>query len=141
MVVSITRRNYFRPTLRALGFREMRVHDLRHTAASLWLATGFEPHKVAQIWLGGTEKANVVVDISATLELKNGVKLIGGFAGTETLASQSIPAGHVTILNGGGTTTVVSGLDNAASTVLIVITVVATVLAMKIQAPQKSGKG
>jgi spermidine/putrescine transport system permease protein len=30
---------------------------------------------------------------------------------------------------------------NAASTVLIVITVVATVLAMKIQAPQKSGKG
>ncbi len=34
------------------------------------LAEGFEPHKVAQIWLGGTEKANVVVDISATLELK-----------------------------------------------------------------------
>ena len=30
---------------------------------------------------------------------------------------------------------------NAASTVLIVITVVATVLAMKLQAPQKSGKG
>ena len=30
---------------------------------------------------------------------------------------------------------------NAASTVLIVITIVATVLAMKLQAPQKSGKG
>ena len=30
---------------------------------------------------------------------------------------------------------------NAASTVLIVITVVATILAMKLQAPEKSGKG
>ena len=30
---------------------------------------------------------------------------------------------------------------NAASTVLIVITVVATVIAMKLQAPAKSGKG
>ena len=30
---------------------------------------------------------------------------------------------------------------NAASTVLIVITVVATVLAMKMQAPDKTGKG
>jgi len=30
---------------------------------------------------------------------------------------------------------------NAASTVLIVITVVATILAMKLQAPEKAGKG
>ncbi|MET4781241.1 tyrosine-type recombinase/integrase [Glaciihabitans sp. UYNi722] len=45
------RRNYFRPALRALGLQEMRVHDLRHTAASLWLAAGFEPYKVSR-WLG-----------------------------------------------------------------------------------------
>jgi integrase len=51
MVVSITRRNYFRPALRVLGLQEMRVHDLRHTAASLWLAAGFEPYKVSR-WLG-----------------------------------------------------------------------------------------
>ena len=51
MVVSITRRNYFRPALRAVGLREMRVHDLRHTAASLWLAAGFEPWEVSR-WLG-----------------------------------------------------------------------------------------
>ena len=34
------------------------------------LAEGFEPHKVAQLWLGGTDTANVVVDIGETLELK-----------------------------------------------------------------------
>jgi integrase len=45
------RRNYFRPTLRALGLQEMRVHDLRHTAASLWLAAGFKPYEVSR-WLG-----------------------------------------------------------------------------------------
>lgn len=45
------RRNYFRPTLRALGLPEMRVHDLRHTAASLWLAAEFKPYEVSR-WLG-----------------------------------------------------------------------------------------
>ncbi|MCU1524242.1 MAG: hypothetical protein JWO18_1136 [Microbacteriaceae bacterium] len=45
------RRNYFRPALRALGYKEMRVHDLRHTAASLWLAAGFQPWEVSR-WLG-----------------------------------------------------------------------------------------
>ncbi|PPG07099.1 MULTISPECIES: tyrosine-type recombinase/integrase [unclassified Rathayibacter] len=29
----------------------MRVHDLRHTAASLWLAAGFQPYEVSR-WLG-----------------------------------------------------------------------------------------
>lgn len=29
----------------------MRLHDLRHTAASLWLAAGFAPYKVSR-WLG-----------------------------------------------------------------------------------------
>jgi len=45
------RRNYFRPALRALGMPDMRVHDLRHTAASLWLAAGFKPYEVSR-WLG-----------------------------------------------------------------------------------------
>jgi integrase len=45
------RRNYFRPALRALGLPEMRVHDLRHTAASLWLAAGLKPYEVSR-WLG-----------------------------------------------------------------------------------------
>jgi integrase len=29
----------------------MRFHDLRHTAASLWLAAGFQPFQVSR-WLG-----------------------------------------------------------------------------------------
>jgi integrase len=45
------RRNYFRPALRAVKLPEMRVHDLRHTAASLWLAAGFKPYEVSR-WLG-----------------------------------------------------------------------------------------
>ncbi|MDH6237892.1 tyrosine-type recombinase/integrase [Cryobacterium sp. CG_9.6] len=45
------RRNYFRYALRAVGLPEMRVHDLRHTAASLWLAAGFKPYEVSR-WLG-----------------------------------------------------------------------------------------
>ncbi|PPF82100.1 hypothetical protein C5C14_03975 [Rathayibacter rathayi] len=45
------RRNYFRPALAAAGLHDMRVHDLRHTAASLWLAAGFQPYEVSR-WLG-----------------------------------------------------------------------------------------
>ena len=42
------RRNYFRPALRELGLPEMRFHDLRHTAASLWLAAGFSTWQVSR---------------------------------------------------------------------------------------------
>lgn len=43
---------YFRPALKKHGVPEgFRLHDLRHTAASLWLAAGIEPFKVSR-WLG-----------------------------------------------------------------------------------------
>jgi integrase len=43
---------YFRPALKAEGLAEdFRLHDLRHTAASLWLAAGFQTYKVSR-WLG-----------------------------------------------------------------------------------------
>lgn len=47
-----------RPKLLAL-----RRHDLRHTAASLWLAAGV-PHKTAQRW-GGWEQLSVFLDVYA----------------------------------------------------------------------------
>lgn len=53
-----------------------------------------------------------------TIALKNGVKIIGGFAGTETSASQSDPAANETILDGGGDSQVVTSSNDAASTVL-----------------------
>lgn len=34
------RRNYFKPALTRAELPAIRVHDLRHTAASLWLAAG-----------------------------------------------------------------------------------------------------
>jgi hypothetical protein len=50
--------------------------------------------------------------------LKNGVKIIGGFAGTETAASQSNPATNATIVDGGGTSQCVVGNGDGPSTVL-----------------------
>lgn len=41
------RRNYIRHALRELGLRDMRLHDLRHTDASLWLAAGFSTFQVS----------------------------------------------------------------------------------------------
>jgi integrase len=49
--VASFRRNYFKPVLRAADLPILRVHDLRHTAASLWLAAGFPPYQVSR-WLG-----------------------------------------------------------------------------------------
>lgn len=49
--VASFRRNYFKPALTAANLPKMRVHDLRHTAASLWLAAGFPPYQVSR-WLG-----------------------------------------------------------------------------------------
>lgn len=49
--VASFRRNYFKPALAAAKLSKMRVHDLRHTAASVWLAAGFPPYQVSR-WLG-----------------------------------------------------------------------------------------
>lgn len=45
------RRNYFKHALTRAELPAMRVHDLRHTSASLWLAAGFPPYQVSR-WLG-----------------------------------------------------------------------------------------
>ncbi len=50
--------------------------------------------------------------------LKSGVKVYGGFAGTESAASASDPVAHRTIISGGGTRRAVRSLNDDASTVL-----------------------
>lgn len=45
------RRNRFETALQQANLPKMRIHDLRHTAASLWLAAGFQPYEVSR-WLG-----------------------------------------------------------------------------------------
>ncbi|MCW2165028.1 Phage integrase family protein [Microbacterium hydrothermale] len=49
--VATFRRNYFKPALVCAQLPAIRVHDLRHTAASLWLAAEFPQHQVSR-WLG-----------------------------------------------------------------------------------------
>jgi integrase len=49
--VSSFRRNYLRPALASADLPMMRLHDLRHTSASLMLAVGFLPYEVSR-WLG-----------------------------------------------------------------------------------------
>lgn len=44
-------RNHFDPAVKRAGLPKMRVHDLRHTAASIWLAAGVFPYEVSR-WLG-----------------------------------------------------------------------------------------
>jgi len=53
----------------------------------------------------------------APIALKNGVKVIGGFAGSETAASQSDPIVNVSIIDGNGNRAVESH-DNGPTTVL-----------------------
>jgi integrase len=43
--------HHYKTALSSLGMPSVRFHDLRHTAASLWLAAGIPPYKVSR-WLG-----------------------------------------------------------------------------------------
>jgi len=55
---------------------------------------------------------------SGTIDLVNGVKIVGGFAGSETAASQSDPITNQTVIDGGGTGVSVTSTDDAGSTML-----------------------
>lgn len=57
------------------------------------------------------------------IELVGGVKIIGGFAGTETQASQSNPVTNVTTIDGGGTQKCLYSEGGGSSTVVLGFTI------------------
>jgi len=65
-----------------------------------------------QIWVAkGTYKPTTGTDQTVSFPLKNGVKIYGGFSGTETSLSQRKPAVNITILS--GDIGVAGGVDNS----------------------------
>jgi integrase len=58
--VNAWRRRMWKPAVGLLGKDELRIHDLRHTAVSLWIAAGASPKEIAT-WAGHTS-VSVVLD-------------------------------------------------------------------------------
>jgi hypothetical protein len=58
--LSSWRSRFFLPATKAAGVRPFRVHDLRHTAVSLWIAAGASPNEVAA--RAGHSLVSVVLD-------------------------------------------------------------------------------
>ena len=75
----------------AAGLPDVRVHDLRHTAASLWLAAGADP-KVVQRVLGHATAA-MTMDLYGHLvdaSLWQAARLIGGTTGASEPSQERI---------------------------------------------------
>src|SRR5262249_1394268 len=75
----------------AAGVPDVRVHDLRHTAASLWLAAGADP-KVVQRVLGHATAA-MTMDLYGHLvdaSLWQAARRIGGTTGASGLPAEPI---------------------------------------------------
>jgi len=54
------RRRFWAPAVQAAGLAPLRIHDLRHTAVSLWIALGAHPKQIAV--LAGHTSVSVVLD-------------------------------------------------------------------------------
>jgi len=57
---SLFRRRFWEPAVAKAGLQPLRIHDLRHTAVSLWIANGAHPKQVAA--LAGHTSVSVVLD-------------------------------------------------------------------------------
>ena len=67
----------------AAGLAEFQVHDLRHTAASVWLGAGADPKVVRRVL--GHATASMTVDLYGPLvdaNLWQAARLVGDISGT-----------------------------------------------------------
>ncbi len=68
------RHRFWIPAVRAAGLESLRIHDLRHTAVSLWIAAGASPKQIAT-WAGHTS-VSVVLDRYGQLYEGNDVDVL-----------------------------------------------------------------
>jgi hypothetical protein len=61
---TLFRRRFWAPAVDASGVSPFRIHDLRHTAVSLWIADGANPKQIAV--MAGHTSVSVVLDLTAT---------------------------------------------------------------------------
>jgi hypothetical protein len=54
------RSRFWNPAIRQAGVAPLRIHDIRHTAISLWVAAGASPKQIAT-WVGDTS-VSIVLD-------------------------------------------------------------------------------
>jgi integrase len=81
----------WRAAAAAIGVPSLRVHDLRHTAASLWLGAGADP-KVVQRVLGHAAAA-MTMDLYGHMidaNLWQAAQLVGGISGASGLSESGI---------------------------------------------------
>ncbi len=57
---TLFRRRFWAPAVEAAGLSPLRIHDLRHTAVSLWIADGAHPKQIAA--MAGHTSVSVVFD-------------------------------------------------------------------------------
>lgn len=57
--LGLWRQRFWQPAISAAGLSPLRIHDLRHTAVSLWLAAGASPVEVAR-WAGHSSTVTVL---------------------------------------------------------------------------------
>ena len=57
---TLFRRRFWAPAVEAAGVAPLRIHDLRHTAVSLWIADGANPKQIAV--MAGHTSVSVVLD-------------------------------------------------------------------------------
>ena len=56
---SLWRTRFFHPAVEAAGLAPLRVHDLRHTAVALWIASGAHVREI-QAWAGHASVASIL---------------------------------------------------------------------------------
>lgn len=57
---TLFRRRFWAPAVKVAGLEPLRIHDLRHTAVSLWIADGAHPKQIAV--MAGHTSVSVVLD-------------------------------------------------------------------------------